>query len=98
MVAATDLKAGDRVMVRTDVDAPAWATSGVVVKPHDKAYNSGDWHLHPSVRWEDGVTRPVPDSWLSRLDDLESAAADVVTALARWTTELRRAAQAQGRR
>lgn len=90
MVSAAELRPGDRVRVREGVSVPAWATTGVVVKPHDKAYNSGDWFLHPSVRWQDGVTRPVPDVWLERLDDLESAAADVLAALARWSSEVGR--------
>lgn len=90
MVHAANLRAGDRVRVKSGLSVPAWATSGVVVKPHDKPYNSGDWFLHPSVRWEDGVIRPVADSWLERMDGLESAAADVLAALNRWNAEVRR--------
>lgn len=63
-IAAT-LRAGDYVTVKPGIDVPEWATGGVVVNPHSTP-RSGDNYLHPSVRWEDGKTRIVPDTWLVR--------------------------------
>lgn len=99
MADARDLEAGDRVRVREGVDVPAWATTGVVVKPRNRPSTSGDYYLHPLVRWDaDGVERSVPDSWLIRLDDLESAHRDVLDALTRWDQAVARTLRENNRR